>query len=89
MREATGSTCFKSFGRISNQIWRSLDFFGGVPATRIIVYWGLFWGSLIQENYHFQFEKRHLKTRLLSCCTASMKRPWKSGDGKLPESFGA
>ena len=24
----------------------------GVPIIRIIVYWGLYWGPLIQGNYH-------------------------------------
>ena len=24
----------------------------GVPKIRIIVYWGLYWGPLIQGNYH-------------------------------------
>ena len=31
----------------------------GIPIIRTIVYWGLYWGSLILGNYHINFRVRH------------------------------
>ena len=32
--------------------------FLGVPIIRTIIYWGLYWGPLIQGNYHVRGGKR-------------------------------
>ena len=35
-----------------SQIWGYLS---GVPIIRIIVFWGLYWGSLMLGNYHLGY----------------------------------
>ena len=49
--------------------------FWGVPITRTKVFWGLYWGTPIQGNYHMD-----CKTRQPFCCLrmAGMARLWKA-----------
>ena len=30
----------------------------GVPIIRTIIFWGLYWGSLIEGNYHLALQRR-------------------------------
>ena len=37
----------------------------GVPITRTIVFWGLYWGPLILVNYHIGIMEKKLETTML------------------------
>ena len=45
----------------------------GVPIIRIIVFWGLYWGSLILGNYQIPLQDAILKRRIESYCMLGLE----------------